>query len=257
MIQVLKIGGQLIDDESLLRASLKVFHALKGNKVLIHGGGKAATTFSKRLGICPQFIDGRRVTDQETLDIVTMTYAGLVNKKIVASLQALGCHALGFSGADANLIRAIRRPVREIDYGHVADLEDDSVNVSVLDALFEQGFVPVLCPLTHDGRGGLLNTNADTIASAVAISLNKGYEVALHYGFEKRGVLRDPTDQDSFFSWIDEQSFFRLKEEKIITEGMIPKLESAFKALRSGVSQVTVGRIEFLADPTNRTLLCL
>ncbi|XOD69218.1 MAG: acetylglutamate kinase [Flavobacteriales bacterium AspAUS03] len=257
MIQVLKIGGKLIEDESLLRASLKAFHALKGNKVLIHGGGKAATTLSQRLGIYPQLIDGRRVTDQETLDIVTMTYAGLINKKIVVRLQALGCHALGLSGADANLIRSIRRPVREIDYGHVGDLENDSVDVSVLDALFEQGLVPVLCALTHDGRGGLLNTNADTIASAVAISLARGYEVSLHYGFEKRGVLRDPTDQDSFFPWIDEQSFLRFKEEKIITDGMIPKLENAFKTLRSGVSQVTVGRPESLADSTNRTLLCL
>lgn len=257
MIQVLKIGGKLIDDEALLQTSLEAFHALKDNKVLIHGGGKSASALSEKLGLLPRLIDGRRITDEETLDVVTMTYAGLVNKKIVARLQALGCRALGLCGADADLIRAVRRSVQEIDYGHVGDLKENSVDVSVLNFFFEKGLVPVLCALTHDGQGGLLNTNADTIASVVAVALAADHEVALHYAFEKRGVLRNPSDEGSFFPQIDEEHFYNLKQQKVITEGMIPKLDNAFKALRSGVSRVTVGRSESLTDLTNTTLLCL
>ncbi|XOD67459.1 MAG: acetylglutamate kinase [Flavobacteriales bacterium Tduv] len=257
MIQVLKIGGKLIDDEVLLKISLEVFHTLKGNKVLIHGGGKSASALSERLGLRPRLVEGRRITDKETLDVVTMTYAGLVNKKIVTRLQALGCRALGLCGADADLIRAVRRPIQDIDYGHVGDLKENSVDVFVLNFLFEKGLVPVLCALTHDGQGGLLNTNADTIASVVAFALAADHEVALHYAFEKRGVLRDPSDESSFFSQIDEKSFYHLKRQKVITEGMIPKLENAFKALRAGVSRVTVGRPESLTDFTNTTSLCL
>lgn len=257
MIQVLKIGGNLIDDEVLLQISLEAFHALKGNKVLIHGGGKFASALSEKLGLSAHLVDGRRITDEETLDVVTMTYAGLVNKKIVARLQSLGCSALGLCGADANLIRAVRRPVQRIDYGHVGDLKENSVDVSVLNFFFKKGFIPILCSLTHDGQGGLLNTNADTIASVVAVALAADDEVALHYAFEKRGVLRDPSDRDSFFSQIDEGDFRNLKQQKIITEGMIPKLDNGFKALRAGVSRVTVGRFESLTDLKNTTSLCL
>lgn len=257
MIQVLKIGGNLINNKILLESFLKDFNKLKGNKILIHGGGNLVNKFSKKIGISQKIINGRRVTNKKTLDLITMIYAGLINKNIVANLQSLGCNSLGLSGADLNLIRAIRRPIQKINYGYVGDLQKDSINITILNYFFKQGITPILCPLTHDGNGNLFNTNADTIASFIAMALTKNYEVILHYAFEKKGILYDINNENSFFHKIDEKNFYDLKKKKIITNGMIPKLENAFKALKSGVSQVTIGYPDIFSDFRTSTLICL
>lgn len=186
---VIKIGGNVIDDEKSLLSFLTDFATIKSKKILIHGGGKIATKLGEKLGILPNYVNGRRITDDATIDLVTMVYGGLVNKKIVARLQSLQCNAIGLTGADANLIPAVKRPVKEIDFGWVGDVKDSSVDVGKLQLLLENGFVPVFAPLTHDTQGHILNTNADTIASTLAISLSGGYNVRLIYCFEKKGIF--------------------------------------------------------------------
>ncbi len=239
-LTVIKIGGKVIDDSAALELFLKDLAKIEGSKILVHGGGKIATDFGQRLGIEPNYIDGRRITDASTLELVTMVYAGLVNKRIVAGLQAHGLNAIGLSGADANILPAVKRPVQNIDYGFVGDLDVTQVGVEQLSKFLDDGLTPVFCPLTHDQGGSLLNTNADTIASILSSALSALYEVKLVYCFEQKGVLSDFTNQ-VVIPEIDSLSYQQLKEEKIINEGMIPKMDNAFDALRSGVQRVAIG----------------
>ncbi len=244
---IIKIGGNVIDNPNQLALFLHDFAKLEGAKILIHGGGKIATQIAAQLGIETQMVNGRRITDGEMLNVVTMVYGGLVNKNIVARLQASGINAIGMTGADANAIKAVKRPVKEVDFGFVGDIKDDSVNVEILTALIESGLVPVFSALTHNGHGQLLNTNADTIASALAVGLSKNYETRLIYCFEKDGVMRDINDASSVIQKINPQYFEELTEKGIIADGMIPKLQNAFLAIENGVKEVYIGNAEKLS----------
>ena len=237
-LKIVKIGGNVIDNESALQQFLSDFAQLKGNKILVHGGGKLATQLSEELGIKPNLVDGRRITDKATLKVVTMMYAGWVSKNLVASLQANKINALGMSGADMNLISAIKRPVKEIDYGYVGDVEQ--VNTDAIKTLIENKIVPVVCALTHDLRGQLLNTNADTIAAQLAIAASELYEVSLVYCFEKPGVMMDPEVESSLIEKIDSFRYQQLKQEGIIATGMLPKMHNCFQALEKGVEKVLI-----------------
>lgn len=243
-LSVIKIGGNIIDDEQKLAAFLDVFAAVKGKKILVHGGGKLATKVAEGLGIQQQMVDGRRITDAETLRIVTMVYAGTINKNIVAGLQARGCDALGLTGADGNAILAHKRVHPTIDYGFVGDV--DAVNSSLLTSLLMQDKTLVFAPITHDGKGQLLNTNADTIAQEIARSLSSGFTTSLVYSFEKSGVLLDASDDSSVIGRIDPVYYQELKQQQKIFAGMIPKLDNAFSALNSGVQKVIIGKAEEL-----------
>lgn len=241
-LTVLKIGGNVIDNPPVLDAVLRDFAAWREPRILVHGGGKIADRLMKKLGIAPKMVEGRRITDRETLDIVAMVYAGLINKNMVAVLQHHACNAIGLTGADANAIPARKRPVRDVDYGFVGDVMPEYISADVLGTLLRTGLIPVMAPITHDGAGSLLNTNADTIASSVAIAMAKTFRVQLIFCFEKKGVLRDPdADNDhSVIDFIDEALFRQYKDEGVITAGMIPKLDNAFAALHSGVSEVRI-----------------
>ncbi|MDQ1152547.1 acetylglutamate kinase [Sphingobacterium zeae] len=241
VLNIIKIGGNIIDDEHQLDSFLEKFSALSGKKILVHGGGKIATRLANELGIEAQMIEGRRVTNDEMLRVVTMVYAGLTNKTIVAKLQNLKCDAVGLTGADGDVIKAIKRPVKDIDYGFVGDLLHDSVNTLAIKKFLEAGFVPVFSAITHNGLGQLLNTNADTIASSLAVSLASLYETSLVYCFEKNGVLRDVTDENSVIPTIKSEEFEQLKESGVVHEGMIPKLQNAFNAINKGVQEVYIG----------------
>ena len=243
-LYVIKIGGNIIDNEVKLAAFIKDFAAVDGLKVLVHGGGKLATKLAADLGIEQQMIDGRRITDAATLKIVTMVYAGAINKNVVAQLQANGCDAIGLTGADGNAIKAHKRNHPTIDYGFVGDV--DEVNTGLLKSLLEQNIAVVLAPITHDGNGLLLNTNADTIAQEAAKALSSIYEVELIYSFEKSGVLMDAEDDTSVIPSINPTTYRELKEKQVIFAGMIPKLDNAFAAINSGVSKVIIGKAEQL-----------
>lgn len=245
-LSVIKIGGNVIDNSEKLHQFLLDFTALPGDKILIHGGGKIATELGVSLGVEAKMVDGRRITDIETLRIVTMVYAGLINKNMVAQLQAKGCNAIGLTGADGNIIKAVKRPVKEIDYGFVGDLDEASVSSATLDSLLRAGLTPVLCAITHNGDSQLLNTNADTIASAVAVAMSSLYETVLVYCFEKRGVMRDVEDDNSLVPEIRIAEFEGLKQEGVVSGGMIPKLHNAFEAIKSGVSAVYIGKADEL-----------
>lgn len=245
-LRVVKIGGNVIDDAVALQGFLSRFAAISGPKVLVHGGGKLATELSCRLGITPKMVDGRRITSEQDLEVVTMVYAGLINKRITAQLQALGCNAIGLSGADGNVILAQKRPVKEVDFGLVGDVEQ--VNGLFLSGLVEQCISPVLCAITHDGAGQLLNTNADTIASGLAVALSRFYEVELIYCFEKKGVLRDVADEDSVIPMLHPALYAELKAEGVIHSGMLPKLDNCFSAIVQGVSSVLITDGETLGD---------
>jgi acetylglutamate kinase len=255
-LTIYKIGGGIIDDAAELTKFLELLAQTSGPKILVHGGGKGASTMMRELGLTPQLINGRRVTDAATLDIVTMFYAGKTNKQVVAELQKLGVNALGLSGADGNTIQGSKRPVKDIDYGFVGDLTPASVNQTLLQQLVTAGLTPVLCPIIHDGQGQLLNTNADTIASAVAVALADAFAVTLHYCFEKNGVLRDVADDHSVIREINSEKYAELKQQGIIADGMLPKLENAFAALHQGVSQVIIGHALNIQTPLHTTL-CL
>ena len=246
-LYVIKIGGNVIDNSENLYNFLNDFASLKGHKILIHGGGKIATDLSHTLGIEPKMVDGRRITDIETLRVVTMVYAGLINKNIVAQLQRVGCNAIGLTGADANLIKATRRPVKDIDYGFVGDLNSNSVDSQKLSALLQTDVIPVFSAITHDGQGQLLNTNADTIASSIAVAMSGLYKTSLVYCFEKKGVLRDVNSDESVIREISSSEFESLKADNIIAGGMLPKLENAFRAITSGVNDVYIGKSDELA----------
>lgn len=237
-LTVIKVGGKIVEEPETLDRLLTDFSALPGYKVLVHGGGRSATQLAARLGIESHMVNGRRITDAETLKVVTMVYGGLVNKNIVAGLQAKGVNAIGLTGADMDVIRSVKRPVQEVDYGFVGDVK--RVNTDLLASLIHQGVVPVMAPLTHDGAGHLLNTNADTIAGETAKALARHFEVTLVYCFEKKGVLRDADDDDSVIPVITPELFRQYVDEGIIQGGMIPKLENSFSAVAAGVQQVII-----------------
>lgn len=241
---IIKIGGNIIDDEEKLNSFLQTFAGVKGHKILVHGGGKLATRLAHELNIPQQMIDGRRITDAETLKIVTMVYAGYINKNIVARLQSEGCDSVGISGADGNALLAHKRVHASIDYGYAGDI--DTINIPFFKSLIEQGIAVVVAPITHDKKGQLLNTNADTIAQEIAKGLSKDYEVQLIYSFEKSGVLLDANDDSTVISTINPASYHQLKTEQKIFAGMIPKLDNAFAALASGVKKVIIGKAEEL-----------
>ncbi len=250
-LTLIKVGGKIVEEEATLQALLSDFAAIDGRKVLVHGGGRSATKLAARLGIESQMVNGRRITDAETLKIVTMVYGGLVNKNIVARLQACGVNALGLTGADMDVIRSVKRPVKDVDYGFVGDVE--RVDATLLGDLIAKGVVPVMAPLTHDGCGNMLNTNADTIAGETAKALAQLFDVTLVYCFEKRGVLRDENDDDSVIPQITRADFEQLVADGVVQGGMIPKLENAFEALRAGVSQVIITQASAINTPGEGT----
>ena len=249
-ITVIKVGGKIVEEEASLTALLDRFAAIDGRKVLIHGGGRSATRIAGLLGIESRMVDGRRITDSETLKVVTMVYGGLVNKNIVAGLQARGVNALGLTGADCNIIKAHKRPVKTIDYGFVGDVE--CADGDMLSRLIEQGITPIIAPLTHDGKGTMLNTNADTMAAETAKALATVYDTTLIYCFELPGVMRDPEDADSLIATITGESYKALLADGIISSGMIPKMENAFNAINNGVSKVIITKADAI-DGTQGT----
>ncbi|MBE6239200.1 MAG: acetylglutamate kinase [Bacteroidales bacterium] len=286
MIRIVKIGGNVVDNPGLLREFVRDFAAMPGMKVLVHGGGVMASQMQKEMGMVPKMVEGRRVTDEEALKVVTMVYAGWCNKNIVALLQAQGCNAIGLSGADGNAIKALKRPPvhveslgEMVDYGYVGDVTAESVNAGFIYSLLEKGIVPVFNAINHDGQGNLLNTNADTIASSVAIAMaNYRYrsprevcsrceecthcsddgrlthETELIYCFEKDGVLYDKDDDSSVIPEIDRTRFASLKAEGRVADGMIPKLSNSFKAIDSGVARVVIKHARNLSGPVGTTL---
>lgn len=287
MIKVVKIGGNVVDNPGLMREFVRDFAAMPGMKILVHGGGVMASQMQKAMGMTPQMIEGRRVTDEETLKVVTMVYAGWCNKNITALLQAQGCNAIGLTGADGNAIKASKRPPvyveslgEDVDYGYVGDVTSQSVNASFIYSLLSRGIVPVFNAINHDGEGNLLNTNADTIASSVAVAMaNYRYRTPrevccrceecthcsddgrlthvteLIYCFEKDGVLADKDDDSSVIAEIDKEQFAHLKAEGIVADGMIPKLTNSFKAIDSGVARVVVKHARNLLNNKGTTLL--
>lgn len=248
-LYVTKIGGNVLDDDGALNSFLKDFASIQAPKILIHGGGAMATKIGNRLGIESRYVNGRRITDRETLDLVTMVYGGLINKQIVAHLQQWGSNALGVTGADGNMIKAVRRPVKDIDFGYVGDITPDSVNSTLLYFLLKQNVVPVFAPLTYSA-GMMLNTNADTIASVLAISLSKHFDVRLIFCFEKKGVLRDINDENSVIRNLNEAEYKKLLTEGAFSDGILPKLENAFSAIHSGVKEVLIGQASDLVRNT-------
>jgi acetylglutamate kinase len=240
-LYIIKIGGNVLDDEQALASFLRDFASIPAPKILIHGGGKIATKLGEQLGIVSKYINGRRITDAPTLDLVTMVYGGLINKQIVARLQQMGCNALGVTGADGNMIKAVKRPVKEVDFGFVGDITTDSVNSTLLYFLLKQNVIPVFAPLTH-ADGTILNTNADTIASVLAISLSKHFDVRLIFCMEKRGVLSNVSDENAVVRLMNEPLYQELLREGVLTDGILPKLENAFAALRAGVKEILIGK---------------
>lgn len=255
MLKIFKIGGGIIDNQQELEQFLKTFSTIEGPKVLIHGGGKGASKMLNQLGIEPKMVDGRRITDKATLEVVTGLYAGNINKNIVSTLQKFGCNALGLSGTDGNAIRGSKRPVKVIDYGFVGDLTENSINTKLFQLLIDQGITPVVCAITHDGNGLLLNTNADTIASTIAVALATKNEIELNFVFDKIGVLRDINDDSTLIPKINENLYLQLKEEGVIFEGMIPKLDNSFNVIKSGVKNVCLVHAQNINSDI-KTILC-
>jgi acetylglutamate kinase len=253
-LTVIKVGGKIVEDEATLAQLLKDFSAVEGHKVLVHGGGRSATKIAAQLGIESQMVDGRRITDENMLRVVTMVYGGLVNKNIVARLQAVGLNALGLTGADMNVIKSHKRPVKTVDYGFVGDV--DSCDGSMLAKLIKEGIVPVMAPLTHDGNGNLLNTNADTIAGETAKALASFFDVTLIYCFEKAGVLLYEDDDESVIPHIDEASFKELVEKGVIQGGMIPKIENSLAAVRQGVGRVIITKADAIDGTKGTKITC-
>ena len=250
-ITVVKVGGKIVEDEQSLNQLLTDFNKIEGNKILVHGGGRSATKLAERLGVETKMVDGRRITDDAMLEVVTMVYGGLVNKRIVAALQARGVNALGMTGADMNILLSDKRPVKTVDYGWVGDVKQ--ANGGALAKLINEGVVPVIAPLTHDGMGHILNTNADTMAGETAKALAEHFEVTLVYCFEKEGVLRDENDDNSVIPEITRELYASLKEEGIVVCGMIPKLDNSFATLDAGVKEVIITKASNLCDLTRGT----
>ena len=247
---VIKIGGNVIDDAQALDTFLADFASIKEKKILVHGGGKIATSIGDNLGIASHYIDGRRITDDDTIDLVTMVYGGLVNKKITALLQSKNCDAIGLTGADGNLIPAKKRPVQTIDYGWVGDVEAKNLDIGKWITFLQNGLVPVVAPLTHDGKGNILNTNADTIASVLSTVLSEKYSVNLIFCFEKEGVLTDVQNDFSVIRNLDETGYGKLKAENKLFSGILPKIDNAFDAINNGVEKVVIGNSSKLIQLT-------
>ncbi|WP_027127706.1 acetylglutamate kinase [Gelidibacter mesophilus] len=245
-LKIVKIGGNIIDDEAALSSFLDVFAAIQSPKILIHGGGKLATQLANQLGLEVKMIDGRRITDKATLDLITMVYAGKINKNIVAQLQSKNCNAVGFSGADGNAIVSKKRPVKAVDFGFVGDVV--KVNTKTLQVLLEHKVTPVFCAITHDQKGQLLNTNADTIASELAIGFADQYQTELYYCFEKNGVMRNVNDEHSVIKEITTQTYQSLIDNQVIVDGMLPKLNNCIHAVDKNVHKVCIGKPEMLVN---------
>lgn len=253
-INVVKIGGNVIDNPEALKRFAHDFAALPSPKILIHGGGKLATRLGEQLNIPAQMIDGRRITDAETLDIVTMVYAGLLNKRIVALLQSEGCNALGLSGADGDVVRAVRRKPEPIDFGFVGDIDASKINTELIRTLLTSGITPVFCAITHDGKGSLLNSNADSVASAVAVAASTIAPTSLLFCFEKSGVLRNVDDESSVIDEIRPDNYALLRAEGAISKGMIPKIDNAFAAIDAGVYSVIIKHSDALLQESGTTV---
>ncbi len=250
-LTLIKVGGKIVEEQEALSRLLASFASISGRKVLVHGGGRSATAMAARLGIESRMVGGRRITDKAMLEVVTMVYGGLINKNIVAGLQAAGVNALGMTGADMNILLSDKRPVKEIDYGYVGDVR--RVDGKSLAGLIEMGVVPVIAPLTHDGKGSMLNTNADTMAGETAKALAAYYDVTLIYCFEKKGVLRDENDDESVIPEITFPLFNKYCDEGVVQGGMIPKLENAFDAIRHGVREVIITRADAIGQENKGT----
>lgn len=255
-LTVIKIGGEIINNSEQLESFLEDFSCIDQPKILVHGGGKIATALSKKLGVETRMHEGRRITTKDNLDVVTMVYAGLINKNIVASLQSKECNAIGLSGADANMITAVKRSSTPLDYGFVGDLK--SVNTETIDVFLKNKITPVFSAISHDKKGQLLNTNADTIATEIAIAMSTLYETELIYCFDKKGVLMDVNDENSVVENINTEGYQQLKEQNVIHDGMLPKMENAFHALNNHVSEVMIGNTHFIKNRSEaHTLLKL
>lgn len=252
-LTIVKVGGKICESPVTLSALLDDFASINGKKLLVHGGGRLATSMAERLGIATKMVDGRRITDDAMLEVVTMVYGGLVNKNIVAGLQARGVNALGMTGADMNILLSDKRPVKTIDYGWVGDVKRACPDA--LKSIIESGVVPVIAPLTHDGKGHILNTNADTMAGETAKALAPLYDVRLVFCFEKEGVLRDENDDNSVISEINPALYHELKETGIVAGGMLPKLDNAFATLEAGVKEVLITKASNLCDLSKGTHL--
>ncbi len=250
-LYIIKIGGNVLDDEAALTRFIKDFASIQAPKILVHGGGKIATKLGDQLGITSHYVKGRRITDAPTRDLVTMVYGGLINKQMVAQLQALDCNAMGVTGADGNLLKATKRPVKDIDYGFVGDITPESVNSTLLYFLLKQNVIPVFAPLTH-ADGEMLNTNADTIASMLAIALSKHFDVRLIFCFEKKGVLKNVEDENSVIRELNTALYEKLLTTGALVDGILPKLENAFKAIQSGVKEVLIGDATHLSRNTGQ-----
>ena len=251
-LTIIKVGGKIVEEPSTLNELLDSFAKIEGCKLLVHGGGRSATKIAAQLGIESKMVNGRRITDAEILKVVTMVYGGLVNKNIVAGLQTRRVNALGLTGADMNAILSVKRPVSDIDYGFVGDVKQ--VNGEMLSHLIQQGVVPVMAPLTHDGEGHMLNTNADTIAGEVAKALVDHFDVTLMYCFEKKGVLMDENDDDSVIPTISPADFRKYVDDGVIQGGMIPKLENAIAAVQAGVSQVVITKASAIGEDSGTVI---
>ena len=245
-LSIVKIGGNIIEDENALNTFLKLFANLEGQKILVHGGGKRATAIASKLGITSQMINGRRITDAKTLEVITMVYGGLVNKNIVAKLQAEHVNGIGLTGADINSVKSNKRPVKDIDFGFVGDVE--KVDYKSINKLITANFTPVFCAITHDGKGQLLNTNADTVASQVAIAMSYLYKTSIYYCFELNGVLKDINDEKSVVKNLNLKHYQELLKQGIVADGMLPKLENCFDALRNGVNTIKMGNTSMLTQ---------
>lgn len=251
-LTIIKVGGKIVEEKDTLNKLLSDFTGIPGRKILVHGGGRSATALASRLGIETKMVDGRRITDKDMLEVVTMVYGGLVNKNIVAGLQARGVNAIGLTGADSNTMLSDKRPVKDIDYGFVGDVK--AVNVDFLSSLLDSGVIPVLAPLTHDGKGQMLNTNADTIAGETAKAMAAKYDVTLVFCFEKPGVLLHEDDDNSVIPHITHNDFSLLVDNGTISGGMIPKIQNAFKALQAGVTSVLITKASALDTMTGTTI---
>lgn len=238
---MIKIGGNVIDNDDAFKSFLADFAAIPYKKILVHGGGKIATEIGKKLGVTSTYVDGRRVTDAETIDLVTMVYGGLINKKAVALLQSFGCNAIGLTGADGNLLPAEKRPVSDVDFGWVGDPVTERIPLSMWTNLINEGLIPVMAPLTHDGFGNILNTNADTIAATIAKALVTEFDTSLIYCFEKKGILEDVENDNSYIRELSEATYLKLKNENRLFAGILPKLKNAFEAKAAAVSNVVIG----------------
>jgi acetylglutamate kinase len=250
---VIKIGGNVIDDPAKLDSFLNDFSSIKSKKILVHGGGKIATGIGQKLGIQSKYIDGRRITDDETIDLVTMVYGGLVNKQLVAKLQSIHCNAIGITGADANLLPGKKRAVKEIDYGWVGDIFPENINPENWESFLENGLTPIAAPLTYDSNGHILNTNADTIASVIAVALSSLYEVSLVFCFEKNGVLENVNEENSVISKLTFNGYLSLKKSDKLFAGILPKIDNAFDAINKGVKEVIIGNSSQLSSLINGT----